>query len=65
MSKIKINMWIYGLATIANIVNAIFSYNNNNLDAVIGWLVATGMSAGCLGAYMELKQLKEGKEDDE
>ncbi len=65
MNKNKINMWIYGLVMVANLVNAFFSYNHNNLDAVLGWLVATGMAAGCLGAYMELKQLKEDKEDDE
>ncbi len=65
MDKNKINMWIYGLAMVAGLFNAYFSYEDNNLDATLAWIVSSGMAAGALGGQMELKQLKENKEDDE
>lgn len=59
MNKNKINMWIFGLAMVAGLFNAYFSYRDNNLEATLAWLVSSGMAAGALGAHMEIKKLKE------
>ncbi len=52
-------MWIYGLAMVAGLFIAYFSYRDNNLEATLAWLLSSGMAAGALGAHMEIKKLKE------
>ena len=52
-------MWIYGLAMVAGLFNAYFSYRDNNLEATLAWSLSSGMAAGALGAHMEIKKLKE------
>ena len=45
---------VYALAMIASIFNAYFGYKQDNFEAMIAWICASGMAGGSLGATIEL-----------
>ena len=59
----KLSACLYGLAVIANIFNAWLSFRGGNIDAMIAWSCAAGMSAGACAAYLDLIE-KENKDED-
>lgn len=50
----KVHAWVYGLAAIAGAFNAFMAFRSGDRDLMLAWLCATGISAGALGAYLEL-----------
>jgi hypothetical protein len=60
--KNKISIWVYFLGSLSCFFNAYFAYSDGHGDVGFVWLIAAGLSAGALGAHLEIKELKE-KED--
>ena len=52
--KIKINIWIYSLAAISAIYQSYLAFIAGNMDAALPWGICAGLSAGAIGAYLEL-----------
>lgn len=52
--KNKTFVWIYAISCVAGIINAYFAYKVGNTDAGVAWISAAGISAGALGAFLEL-----------
>ena len=52
--KNKINIWIYGLSILSSIYQAYLAFIAGNMDAALPWGLCAGLSAGAMGAYLEL-----------
>jgi xanthine/uracil permease len=50
----KVSIIIYALAMVAGLVNAFVNFKSGNVEATIGWLCASGMAGGALGAYLKI-----------
>jgi hypothetical protein len=55
----KASIIIYTLAMVAALVNAFVNFKSGNVEATIGWICASGMAGGAIGAYMKLKDIEE------
>jgi hypothetical protein len=50
----KVSIIIYALAMVAALVNAFVNFKSGNVEATIGWICASGMAGGALGAYLKI-----------
>jgi hypothetical protein len=50
----KVSIIIYALAMVAALVNAFINFKSGNVEATIGWICASGMAGGALGAYLKI-----------
>jgi hypothetical protein len=50
----KVSIIIYALAMVAGLVNAFVNFKSGNVEATIGWICASGMAGGALGAYLKI-----------
>jgi len=39
---------------VAALVNAFVNFKSGNVEATIGWICASGMAGGALGAYLKI-----------
>jgi|LauGreDrversion4_2_1035121.scaffolds.fasta_scaffold53671_1 xanthine/uracil permease len=54
----KVSIIIYALAMVAGLVNAFVNFKSGNVEATIGWICASGMAGGALGAYLKLRDIE-------
>jgi hypothetical protein len=54
----KVSIIIYALAMVAALVNAFVNFKSGNVEATIGWICASGMAGGALGAYLKLRDIE-------
>ena len=54
----KVSIIIYALAMVAGLVNAFVNFKSGNVEAMIGWICASGMAGGALGAYLKLRDIE-------
>ena len=60
----KVSIWVYFLGMLSGFFNAYLAYSDGHGDVGFVWLIAAGLSAGALGAHLEIKELKE-KENEQ
>jgi xanthine/uracil permease len=54
----KVSIIIYALAMVAGLVNAFVNFKSGNIEATIGWICASGMASGAMGAYLKLRDIE-------
>ena len=54
----KVSIIIYALAMVAALVNAFVNFKSGNVEATIGWICASGMAGGALGAYLKFRDIE-------
>jgi hypothetical protein len=61
----KVSIIMYGLAMFSSLGNTYFAYKNENIDATIVWVCASGLASGGLGAHLKIKELKDEEDGEE
>ncbi len=57
----KVQAWIYFFAMVSAAIRAAVAYNTGKVEVALAWMIAAGISAGAVGAYLRILDLE--KED--